>query len=203
MLGSANPTAVHRKAPCAFLRLHLQSLLPVPQDIRGRRSRTRGRRRRPRNPPHRVRSHRSRAVTASIAWTTDSSGSIAQMARSPIAARRRAGWICQAVPIDRASSATESEDAQKGVTFLKGLEEKLGRLQDEVASLKKEIAALREPPPPRPPADLSPQTGNGPDITIKLPTQEDVARAREFLEEAWRRLVEMFGTVRKDIMRKT
>ena len=114
-----------------------------------------------------------------------------------------AGWICQAVPIDRASSATRNEDAQKGVTFLKGLEEKLGRLQDEVASLKKEIAALREPPPPRPPADLSPQTGNGPDITIKLPTQEDVARAREFLEEAWRRLVEMFGTVRKDIMRKT
>ena len=114
-----------------------------------------------------------------------------------------AGWICQAVPIDRASSATGSEDAQKAVTFLKGLEEKLGSLQDEVASLKKEIAALREPPPPRPPADLSPQTGSGPDITIKLPTQEDVARAREFLEEAWRRLVEMFGTVRKDIMRKT
>ena len=113
------------------------------------------------------------------------------------------GWICQTVPIDRASSATGSEDAQKGVTFLKGLEEKLDRLQGEVASLKKEIAALREPPPPRPPADLSPQTGNGPDITIKLPTQEDVARAREFLEETWRRLVEMFGTVRKDIMRKT
>jgi hypothetical protein len=91
----------------------------------------------------------------------------------------------------------------KGVTFLKGLEEKVGRLQDEVASLKKEVAALRDPPPPRPPADLSPQSGNGPDLTIKLPTQEDMTRAREFLEETWRRLVEMFGTVRKDIMRKT
>ena len=203
MLGSANPTAVHRKAPCAFLRLHSQSLLPVPQDIRGRRSRTRGRRRRPRNPPHRVRSHRSRAVTASIAWTTDSSGSIAQMARSPIAARRQPDGSAKLYRSTGHHRQPGSEDAQKGVTFLKGLEEKLGRLQDEVASLKKEIAALREPPPPRPPADLSPQTGNGPDITIKLPTQEDVARAREFLEEAWRRLVEMFGTVRKDIMRKT
>jgi hypothetical protein len=30
-----------------------------------------------------------------------------------------------------------------------------------------------------------------------------MARAREFLEDAWRRLVEMFGSVRKDIMRKT
>src|SRR5215468_10888715 len=112
------------------------------------------------------------------------------------------GWICQAVPIDRASSAG-SDDMQKGVTFLKGLEEKLGRLQDEIVSLKKEVAALREPPPPRPPADLSPQSGNGPDIAIKLPTQEDTIRAREFLDETWRRLVEMFGTVRKDIMRKT
>jgi hypothetical protein len=113
------------------------------------------------------------------------------------------GWICQAVPIDKASSAAGNEDAQKGITFLKGVEEKLGRLQDEVASLKKEIAALREPPPPRPPADLSPQPGNSPDVTIKLPTQEDMARAREFLEDTWRRLVEMFGSVRKDIMRKT
>src|SRR5262245_62301988 len=64
---------------------------------------------------------------------------------------RASGWICQTVPIDRAPSAGGSEDAQKGVTFLKGFEEKLGRLQDEVASLKKEVAALREPPP-RPPA---------------------------------------------------
>ena len=76
-------------------------------------------------------------------------------------------------------------------------------LAKSIASLKKEIAALREPPPPRPPADLSPQSGNSPDVTIKLPTQEDMARAREFLEDAWRRLVEMFGSVRKDIMRKT
>ena len=111
-------------------------------------------------------------------------------------------WICQTVPVDRTPSAAGSEDMQKGITFLKGLEEKMGRLQDEVASLKKEVAALRYPPP-RPPADLSPQSGNGPDLTIKLPTQEDVTRAREFLEETWRRLVEMFGTVRKDIMRKT
>jgi hypothetical protein len=113
------------------------------------------------------------------------------------------GWTCQTVPVDRTSSAAGSEDMHKSVTFLKGLEEKVGRLQDEVASLKKEVAALRDPPPPRPPADLSPQSGNGSDLTIKLPTQEDMTRARAFLEETWRRLVEMFGTVRKDIMRKT
>jgi hypothetical protein len=29
-----------------------------------------------------------------------------------------------------------------------------------------------------------------------------MARAREYLEEAWRRLVEMIVTIQKDIMRK-
>jgi len=108
-----------------------------------------------------------------------------------------AGWACQTMSIDHASSATEVESAQKA------LKAEIARLQDEVASLKKQIAALKEPAPPRPPADLTPQSDKGPDITIKLPTQEDMTRAREFLEETWRRLVEMFGSLRKDIMRKT
>lgn len=108
-----------------------------------------------------------------------------------------AGWACQTISIDRASSATDVESAQKA------LKAEIARLQDEVTSLKKQIAVLMEPPPPRPPADLTPQSDKGPDITIKLPTQEDMTRAREFLEETWRRLVEMFGSLRKDIMRKT
>ena len=31
---------------------------------------------------------------------------------------------------------------------------------------------------------------------------EDMARAREFFEETWRRLVEMIVTIQKDMMRK-
>jgi hypothetical protein len=95
------------------------------------------------------------------------------------------GWACQAVPVDRPALETE-----------------ITRLRDEVASLKKEVAALKEPPPPRPPADLTPRSEKGADVTIKLPTQEDIARMRGFMEDTWRRLVEMITTIQKDMMRK-
>src|SRR5262252_6143830 len=49
------------------------------------------------------------------------------------------GWACEVVPEDRAA-----------------LEKEIVRLQDEVAGLKAKVASLQEPPPPRPPADLSP-----------------------------------------------
>jgi hypothetical protein len=101
------------------------------------------------------------------------------------------GWACQAVAINRAP-----------------IDREIARLRDEIASLKKEVAALREPPPPRPPADLTPPAEGKKDaeVMIKLPTHEDIARAREFTREimgdAWRRLVEMLTTVQKDIMRR-
>ena len=50
------------------------------------------------------------------------------------------GWACQTVPEDRAA-----------------LEKEIARLRDEVASLKAQVAALHEPPPPSPPADLTSQ----------------------------------------------
>lgn len=100
---------------------------------------------------------------------------------------RGAGWACHAVPEDR-------------VAF----EQEIARLQDEVAGLKKEVAALREPPPPRPQADLTPAppTDKSNDLTIKLPTQEDIDRASAALQEAWRRLVDMLVNFKNDMMRK-
>ena len=75
-------------------------------------------------------------------------------------------------------------------------------LHDEVSSLKKEIVALKEPPPPRPPAELTPPADKGADVTIKLPTREDMARAGAFIQDTWRRFVDMINTVQKDMMRK-
>jgi hypothetical protein len=92
------------------------------------------------------------------------------------------GWACQMVPEDRAA-----------------LDKEIARLQDEVTSLKAEVAALREPPPPpRPPADLAPPSGR--DDAAEL--REDMARARVALEGAWRRLVDMIVNLQKDMMRK-
>jgi len=96
------------------------------------------------------------------------------------------GWACESVPEERAA-----------------LDKEIARLQDEVANLKAEIAALRTPaPPPRPPADLTPHDGKDDDAQIKLPTAEDLARARAFFEIAWRRLMEMIVNIQKDMMHK-
>lgn len=95
-------------------------------------------------------------------------------------------WACQVLSIDRSA-----------------LEMEIARLRDEVAALRKEIAALKEPPPPRPPADLTPPSDKTADVIIKLPTHEDVARVRDFMEETWRRLVEMITAVQKDMMRRS
>jgi cell division protein FtsB len=88
------------------------------------------------------------------------------------------GWACEAAAEDRAA-----------------LEKEIARLQDEVTGLKREVADLREPPPP---ADLTPESKN--DNARQL--REDVARARVALENAWRRLVEMIVTFQQDMMRK-
>lgn len=104
--------------------------------------------------------------------------------------------------IDRSVLETETTSDQKQVALLTKLDSEIARLHDEVASLKREIAALKEPPPPRPPADLSAPLEKGSDSSANLPTQQDIARAREYLEETWRRLVEMIVTIQKDIMRK-
>jgi cell division protein FtsB len=92
------------------------------------------------------------------------------------------GWACEAVPEDRAA-----------------LEKEIARLQDEVAGLKTEIAALREPPPLRPPADLS-SPDDRRDDAAKM--REDMERARAAIENAWRRLVDMIVNFQKDMMRK-
>ena len=115
---------------------------------------------------------------------------------------RATGWACQAVEIDHAALEAEIASLQKQVASLKKLDAEIIQLQGEVASLKKEIAVLKGPPPPRPPADLTPPRDKGDDVTIKLPTDQEFARAREFIEKTWRHLVEMIVTIQKDMMRK-
>lgn len=133
------------------------------------------------------------------------------------------GWACQAASENHpalesqvaglqddvtALKKLETEIAalQDGVASVKKLQTEIARLRDEVSSLKKEVIALKEPRPPRPPADLTPPADKGGDVTIKLPTREDVARASAFIHDTlqvtWRRFVDMINTVQKDMMRK-
>jgi hypothetical protein len=107
-----------------------------------------------------------------------------------------ANWSCEAVPENRAA-----------------LEVEIGRLHKEIDDLKKQIAALQaapSPPPapkappevgPRPPESVPPATGG--EIKLNLPTQQDLDRAATFLQDTWRRLVEMIVNLQKDAMRRS
>ncbi len=132
-------------------------------------------------------------------------------------------WTCQAASekkpaLDNQISGLQDDVAalkkmkadisalQDGLASVKSLQSEIVRLRDDVAALKKEIVALQEPPPPRPPADLTPPGEKGSDVTIKLPTREEMARAsaliQETINDTWRRFVDMINSVQKDMMRK-
>jgi hypothetical protein len=106
-----------------------------------------------------------------------------------------AGWACYAVPDERAA-----------------LDAEIGRLQADNEKLKVQLAA-REPTvtgkidEPMPKSDSLKQpepkvAEGGRKIEIPLPSDRDVDRMMSFLEQAWRRLVEMAYRMQKDFAGK-
>jgi hypothetical protein len=105
------------------------------------------------------------------------------------------GWACYAVPDERAA-----------------LDAEIGRLQADNEKLKAELAA-REPTvtgkidEPMPKTDSlkkpGPKVADGErKIEIPLPSDRDMDRMMSFLEQAWRRLVDMANRMQKDITGK-
>ncbi len=106
-----------------------------------------------------------------------------------------AGWACYAVPDERAA-----------------LDAEIGRLQGENEKLKAELAQ-REPTVPGkidealPKQDslkpAEPKVAEGErKLEIPLPSDRDMERAMSFLEQAWRRLVEIATRMQKDVSGK-
>jgi hypothetical protein len=105
------------------------------------------------------------------------------------------GWACYAVPDERAA-----------------LDAEIGRLQADNEKLKAELAA-REPTvagkidEPLPKTDslkkAEPKVADGErKIEIPLPSDRDMDRVMSFLEQAWRRLVDMANRLQKDVTGK-
>jgi hypothetical protein len=105
------------------------------------------------------------------------------------------GWACYAAPDERAA-----------------LDAEIGRLLADNEKLKAELAA-REPTvtgkidEPLPKADSlkkpAPKVAEGErKIEIPLPSDRDMDRMMSFLEQAWRRLVEMANRVQRDVTGK-
>lgn len=92
-----------------------------------------------------------------------------------------AGWACQLVPDDRAA-----------------LDAEIARLQDEVVRLKAEAA---KPEPPRPQAELAPRSGQD-ETRLKLPSREEMEKAKAAFERAWRHFVDMVYDFQKDMTKK-
>ena len=102
-----------------------------------------------------------------------------------------AGWACYAVPDERAA-----------------LDAEIGRLQAENEKLKTELAA-REPtvggkidePLPKTDSLKKPEpkvADSERKLEIPLPSDRDMDRVMSFLEQAWRRLVEIANRIQKD-----
>jgi hypothetical protein len=97
--------------------------------------------------------------------------------------RQSVGWACRALPDDRAA-----------------LEAEIARLQSENVALKKELIARNLPLP----NSVKPgQAGNSEEPRLQQPNDTDVNKVMSFLEKVWRRLVEMVGSLQKDLLKKT
>ena len=104
------------------------------------------------------------------------------------------GWACYAVPDERAA-----------------LDAEIGRLQADNEKLKAELQAAREPTingkidEPLPKTDSlkpEPKVESERKIEIPLPSDRDMDRVMSFLEQAWRRLVDVANRMQKDIAGK-
>jgi hypothetical protein len=102
------------------------------------------------------------------------------------------GWACYAVPDERAA-----------------LDAEIGRLQSDNEKLKAQLAA-REPtvtgkidePMPKTDSLKPPKADAERKIEIPLPSDRDMDRMMSFLEQAWRRLVEIANRMQKDFSGK-
>ena len=103
-----------------------------------------------------------------------------------------AGWACYAVPDERAAMDAE-----------------IGRLQADNERLKADLASREPTVPgkieePLPKSDSlkksEPKVAEGErKIEIPLPSDRDMDRMMSFLEQAWRRLIEMANRVQRDV----
>jgi hypothetical protein len=103
------------------------------------------------------------------------------------------GWACYAVPDERAA-----------------LDAEIGRLQADNDKLKAELAArepavtgkIDEPLPKTDSLKPEPKAESQRKIEIPLPSDRDMDRLKSFLEQAWRRLVDVANRMQKDIAGK-
>jgi hypothetical protein len=114
------------------------------------------------------------------------------------------GWACYAVPDERAALDAEigrlQADNEKLKTELEKLKTQLAEREPTVAGKIDEPLQKTDPlKKPEPKVADGSRKIEIPRIEIPLPSDRDMDRAMSFLEQAWRRLVEMANRVQKDV----
>jgi hypothetical protein len=112
------------------------------------------------------------------------------------------GWACHAVPDERAALDAEigrlQADNERSKTELE-------KLRAELAAREPTVTGKIEEPLPKTDSlkKGEPKVAEGErKIEIPLPSDRDMDRMMSFLEQAWRRLVEMANRVQKDVSGK-
>src|SRR6185369_179325 len=109
------------------------------------------------------------------------------------------GWACYTVPDERAAMDTEIGRLQADNERLKADNE---RLKADLASREPTVPGKIEEPLPKSDSlkKSEPKVAEGErKIEIPLPSDRDMDRMMSFLEQAWRRLIEMANRVQKDV----
>lgn len=132
---------------------------------------------------------------------SDLEGAVAQAlsanedTRRELAAAREQIAALQKRFADRTDRNAQQAEIERLKTENKELSDKMASLEMGNAALRAEIDALK-PPPPQPKAEVPADKKD----ELKLPSREDMERARAALTEAWQRLMDMIGQLQKDML---
>lgn len=113
-----------------------------------------------------------------------------------------AGWACYAIPDERAAYDAEIGRLQAENERSKA---EIERLKTELASRAPTAGDKTDEAQPKSdsPKIAEPKSAENPrKIEIPLPSDRDMDRVMSFLEQAWRRLVEMANRMQKDVSGK-
>ncbi len=120
-----------------------------------------------------------------------------------------AGWACYTVPDERAALDAEigrlQADNEKSRTELEKSRTELEKLKAELAAREPVVTGKIEEALPKTDSlkKAEPKVAEGERrIEIPLPSDRDMDRVMSFLEQAWRRLVEMANRMQKDVSGK-
>jgi hypothetical protein len=116
-----------------------------------------------------------------------------------------AGWACYSVPDERAALDAEigrlQADNERSKAELEKSRTELEKSKTELEKLKAELTGKIEEALPKTDSlkKPEPKVAEGERrIEIPLPSDRDMDRVMSFLEQAWRRLVEMANRMQKD-----